>query len=89
MQTEGMDVLTLNKPNIILCMSDDQGWGDMAYYGHPVLKIPNFDAMAAEALRFDRFYAAAPVLFAHTRERHDRSAPKPLWMLHILTLHAR
>ncbi|MFQ6036161.1 MAG: sulfatase-like hydrolase/transferase [Sedimentisphaerales bacterium] len=49
------------KPNIILCMADDQGWGDMAYNGHPVLKTPNFDAMAATALRFDRFYAAAPV----------------------------
>jgi arylsulfatase A-like enzyme len=49
------------KPNIVLCMADDQGWGDMAYSGHPVLKTPNFDAMAAEALRFDRFYAAAPV----------------------------
>ena len=49
------------KPNIVLCMADDQGWGDMAYSGHPVLKTPNFDAMAAEALRFDQFYAAAPV----------------------------
>lgn len=49
------------KPNIILCMADDQGWGDMAYNGHPLLKTPHFDAMAAEALRFDRFYAAAPV----------------------------
>jgi arylsulfatase A-like enzyme len=48
-------------PNIVLCMADDQGWGDMAYNGHPVLKTPNFDAMAASALRFDRFYAAAPV----------------------------
>jgi arylsulfatase A-like enzyme len=42
-------------------MADDQGWGDMAYNGHPVLKTPHFDAMAAEAVRFDRFYAAAPV----------------------------
>jgi arylsulfatase A-like enzyme len=52
---------SVSKPNIVLCMADDQGWGDMAYNGHPVLKTPNFDAMAAEALRFDRFYAAAPV----------------------------
>ena len=52
---------TSKKPNIVLCMADDQGWGDMAYNGHPVLKTPNFDAMAAAALRFDRFYAAAPV----------------------------
>jgi arylsulfatase len=49
------------QPNIVLCMADDQGWGDMAYNGHPVLETPHFDAMAAEALRFDRFYAAAPV----------------------------
>jgi arylsulfatase A-like enzyme len=38
-------------PNIILCMADDQGWGDMAYNGHPVLQTPNFDAMAAEENR--------------------------------------
>jgi len=49
------------KPNIVLVMADDQGWGDMAYQGHPVLKTPNFDDMAAKGLRFDRFYAAAPV----------------------------
>ena len=49
------------KPNIVLVMADDQGWGDMAYNGHPLLKTPHFDRMAAEALRFDRFYAAAPV----------------------------
>jgi len=51
----------VSRPNIILCMADDQGWGDMGYNGHPILKTPNFDAMAAEGLRFDRFYAAAPV----------------------------
>lgn len=52
---------TGEKPNIVLVMADDQGWGDMAYNGHERLKTPNFDRMAAEALRFDRFYAAAPV----------------------------
>lgn len=49
------------KPNIVLVMADDQGWGDMAYNGHPVLQTPNFDAAAKAGLRFDRFYAAAPV----------------------------
>jgi hypothetical protein len=49
------------KPNIILVMADDQGFGDVGYYGHPVLKTPNLDSMAATSLRFDRFYAAAPV----------------------------
>jgi arylsulfatase A-like enzyme len=49
------------KPNIVLVMADDQGWGDMAYNGHRVVKTPHFDKMAASGLRFDRFYAAAPV----------------------------
>jgi len=49
------------KPNIILVMADDQGWGDMAYQGHPLLKTPHFDKAAATGLRFNRFYAAAPV----------------------------
>lgn len=48
-------------PNIVLCMADDQGWRDMGYNGHPDLVTPHFDTMASEALRFDRFYAAAPV----------------------------
>ena len=49
------------KPNIILVMSDDQGWGQVGYYDHPVLKTPNLDSMAANGLRLDRFYAGAPV----------------------------
>lgn len=48
-------------PNVLLVMADDQGWGDVAYNGHPTLKTPNLDAMAAAGLKFDRFYAAAPV----------------------------
>ncbi|GIW79291.1 MAG: N-acetylgalactosamine-6-sulfatase [Gemmatales bacterium] len=49
------------RPNIILMMADDLGWGDTGYNGHPVLKTPHLDQMAKEGLRFDRFYAAAPV----------------------------
>ena len=50
-----------SRPHIVLVMADDQGWGDMAYNGHPVVKTPHFDNLAASGLRFDRFYAAAPV----------------------------
>jgi len=50
-----------NLPNIILVMADDLGYGDVAYYGNPIVKTPNLDAMAGEAIRFDRFYAGAPV----------------------------
>lgn len=49
------------RPNIIFVMADDMGWGQTGYRGHPVLKTPNLDAMAANGLRFDRFYAGSPV----------------------------
>jgi arylsulfatase A-like enzyme len=49
------------RPNFILCMTDDQGWGDTGYNGHPVLKTPVLDEMASSGLRFHRFYAAAPL----------------------------
>ncbi|WP_372716830.1 sulfatase [Novipirellula sp.] len=48
-------------PNIVLVMTDDQGWGQTGYYNHPVLKTPHLDAMAESGLRLDRFYAGAPV----------------------------
>lgn len=51
---------TPTRPHIVLIMSDDQGWGDTSYNGHPILKTPNLDAAAAAGLRLDRFYAAAP-----------------------------
>ena len=49
------------KPNIILVMADDQGWGDTGYNGHPFVQTPALDAMAKDGFVFDRFYAAAPV----------------------------
>lgn len=60
----GLLVLAAKKPkrpNIILVMSDDQGWGQTGYNNHPILKTPNLDKMAENGLRFNRFYAGAPV----------------------------
>ncbi|MFT7516079.1 MAG: arylsulfatase A-like enzyme [Candidatus Omnitrophota bacterium] len=49
------------RPNIILVMADDQGWGDTGYNGHPYVQTPALDAMARAAFVCNRFYAAAPV----------------------------
>lgn len=49
------------RPNIVLIMSDDQGWGETGYYGHPVVQTPVLDDLASKGLRLDRFYAAAPL----------------------------
>jgi hypothetical protein len=68
------------KPNIILVMADDQGWGDMGYNAHPVIKTPNFDEMAKTGLRFDRFYAAAPVRSPTRGTCDDRTPSQPVWL---------
>ena len=54
-----LNAADLTRPNIIFVMADDQGWGQTSYNGHPHLKTPNLDAMAANGLRFNRFYAGA------------------------------
>lgn len=54
-------VLSAKPRHIVFVMADDMGWGETGYRGHPILKTPNLDAMAANGLRFERFYAASPV----------------------------
>ncbi len=48
------------RPNVILVMADDMGWGDPSY-NNGWIDTPALDAMAAEGLRFDRFYSASAV----------------------------
>ncbi|MDB4282267.1 sulfatase-like hydrolase/transferase [Akkermansiaceae bacterium] len=52
--------LANERPNIILVMADDMGWGDPSY-NSGWINTPALDAMAAEGLRFDRFYSASAV----------------------------
>ena len=48
-------------PNMVFLMTDDQGWGDVGYNGHPKIKTPHLDDMAKTGMRFDRFYAGGSV----------------------------
>jgi arylsulfatase A-like enzyme len=43
-------------PNIVLIISDDQGWGDFSFMGHPQIKTPNLDRLASESLTFTHGY---------------------------------
>ena len=50
-----------NKPNIVIILADDLGYGDLGCYGHPTIRTPHLDRMAAEGMRFTDFYSAAEV----------------------------
>ncbi|NJL19269.1 MAG: sulfatase-like hydrolase/transferase [Bdellovibrionaceae bacterium] len=46
-------------PNIVLLITDDQGYGDLGINGNPEIQTPHIDAFAAESVRFDRFYCSS------------------------------
>ena len=48
-------------PNIVIITADDLGWGDLGSYGHPNIRTPHLDRMAAEGQRWTSFYSQAPV----------------------------
>ncbi len=52
---------TGRKPNIIVILVDDLGYGDLSSYGATDLKSPHIDKLIASGMRFDRFYANCPV----------------------------
>ena len=49
------------KPNIILIVADDLGYGDLGSYGQELIRTPHLDRLATEGMRFTDFYAGSPV----------------------------
>ncbi|MEQ9411599.1 MAG: sulfatase-like hydrolase/transferase [Fuerstiella sp.] len=49
------------RPNVVIILCDDLGFGDLGIHGHPHIRTPNLDRLAAEGLRFTNFYSTAPV----------------------------
>ena len=52
------------RPNIILIMADDLGWGDVGFNGNDVIQTPHLDSLAAAGIVFERFYSASAVCSA-------------------------
>jgi arylsulfatase A len=61
--TSGQSVpeISGSRPNILIVLCDDLGYGDLSCYGHPHIKTPNLDKLAVEGIRLTDCYAAAPV----------------------------
>ena len=49
------------KPNVVLIVADDLGYGDLSSYGAPDIKTPNLDQLAKQGVRLTDYYANAPV----------------------------
>jgi arylsulfatase A len=45
-------------PNIVLILTDDQGWFDLGCYGNPHIRTPNIDRLAMQGVRFTNFYCS-------------------------------
>jgi hypothetical protein len=49
---------TENRPNVILIITDDQGYGDLGFTGNPHVQTPVIDRLAGESIRFNQFYVS-------------------------------
>ncbi|HJN10666.1 MAG TPA: sulfatase-like hydrolase/transferase [Pirellulaceae bacterium] len=49
------------RPNVVLIISDDQGWGDYGFMGHDTIQTPHLDQLARRSLLFERGYVASPL----------------------------
>ena len=52
------------RPNFLVILCDDLGYGDLRCYGHPTIETPCLDQLAASGIRFTDFYSCAPVCSA-------------------------
>lgn len=64
----------LSRPNIVLVMTDDQGYGDLGFTGNPIIRTPHIDTFAKESVRFTDFHVSptcAPTRCALMTGRHE------------------
>src|SRR5436305_13562235 len=45
-----------DRPNVVILLADDQGWGDLSVHGNTNLSTPNIDSLARDGALFDRFF---------------------------------
>ena len=66
-----------SRPNVVLILADDLGYGDLGCYGHDRFRTPHLDQMASEGVRFTNFYVPVPYCAPDPGIPFDRSLPFP------------
>lgn len=64
------------KPNIIILLTDDMGYGDLSSYGHPTIQTPNIDTLASQGIRFTSFETAVWCVPSRTQLITGRYMPR-------------
>ena len=64
------------KPNIIILLMDDVGYGDLTCYGHPIIKTPNMDKLAEKGIRFTSFVTGSGCTPSRTQLITGRYMPR-------------
>ena len=57
----GLAAHAADRPNVVVFLVDDMGWGDLACYGNDIIQSPNLDTFATEGVRFTQAYSACGV----------------------------
>ena len=69
---------SVERPNFLILMSDNQSWSHLGSYGDPVVKTPNIDAIAEQGIRFTNAFASAP---SCTPARASMLTGQDIWRL--------
>lgn len=56
LSTLAAPIAEARRPNVLLIMTDDQGYGDLSIHGNPLIRTPHIDGLGDRSVRFDRFY---------------------------------
>src|SRR5688572_27995891 len=54
--TSRLSAAEANRPNVVVILADDQGWGDLSSNGNPLIRTPNIDSIGRDGATLDRFY---------------------------------
>lgn len=73
--------IKIDKPNIILILSDDLGWADVGYNGAGFYETPNINELAAEGMVFNRFLSVCSQLLSFQGQFVDRYVFSEAWSL--------
>lgn len=73
------------RPNLVVIYTDDQGIGDLGCYGHPEVKTPNIDRLAARGVRFTNWYSNSPVCSPSRASLLTGKYPENHGILDVLT----